>query len=147
RSIHVDSPPSVPSLTTSYVHGTSSVSLLYQTVGQRLDSTVQRWPEREAVVCVQDGIRRTFSQFQQDVDKAAAGLLALGLRPGDRLGVWGPNMYEWILFQFATAKAGIILVSLNTAYQANEVEFALKKVQNATDVAFKSHSLTSLTQS
>uniref|UniRef100_H3C321 Medium-chain acyl-CoA ligase ACSF2, mitochondrial n=1 Tax=Tetraodon nigroviridis TaxID=99883 RepID=H3C321_TETNG len=113
----------------SYVHGTSSVSLLYQTVGQRLDSTVQRWPEREAVVCVQDGIRRTFSQFQQDVDKAAAGLLALGLRPGDRLGVWGPNMYEWILFQFATAKAGIILVSLNTAYQANEVEFALKKVQ------------------
>uniref|UniRef100_H3CF56 Medium-chain acyl-CoA ligase ACSF2, mitochondrial n=1 Tax=Tetraodon nigroviridis TaxID=99883 RepID=H3CF56_TETNG len=63
------------------------------------------------------------------VDKAAAGLLALGLRPGDRLGVWGPNMYEWILFQFATAKAGIILVSLNTAYQANELDFALKKVQ------------------
>eukprot|EP00066_Takifugu_rubripes_P013105 XP_011602371.1 PREDICTED: acyl-CoA synthetase family member 2, mitochondrial-like [Takifugu rubripes] len=129
RSIHVDGPPSVPSLTTSYVHGTSSVSLLYQTVGQRLDSTVQRWPDREAVVCVQDGIRKTFSQFQQDVDKVAAGLLALGLKPGDRLGVWGPNMYEWILFQFATAKAGIILVSLNTAYQANEVDLALKKVQ------------------
>lgn len=63
----MDSPPSVPSLTTSYVHGTSSVSLLYQTVSQSLDSTVQRWPDREAVVYVQDGIRKTFSQFQQDV--------------------------------------------------------------------------------
>uniref|UniRef100_A0A8D0D155 Medium-chain acyl-CoA ligase ACSF2, mitochondrial n=1 Tax=Sander lucioperca TaxID=283035 RepID=A0A8D0D155_SANLU len=105
------------------------MSLLPLTVGQSLDSIVQRWPDREAVVFLQDGIRKTFVQFQQDVDKAAAGLLALGLKRGDRLGVWGPNMYEWILFQFASAKAGIILVSLNTAYQMKEVEFTLKKVQ------------------
>lgn len=59
----------------------------------------------------------------------AAGLLALSLKRGDRLGVWGPNIYEWILFQFASAKAGIILVSLNPAYQVKEVEFTLKKVQ------------------
>ncbi|KAF1379587.1 hypothetical protein PFLUV_G00177590 [Perca fluviatilis] len=110
RSLHVDSPPRKPSLTSSYVHGTSSMSLLPLTVGQSLDSIVQRWPDREAVVFLQDGIRKTFVQFQQDVDKAAAGLLALGLKRGDRLGVWGPNMYEWILFQFASAKAGIILV-------------------------------------
>uniref|UniRef100_A0A8C9YJJ9 Medium-chain acyl-CoA ligase ACSF2, mitochondrial n=1 Tax=Sander lucioperca TaxID=283035 RepID=A0A8C9YJJ9_SANLU len=129
RSLHVDSPPRKPSLTSSYVHGTSSMSLLPLTVGQSLDSIVQRWPDREAVVFLQDGIRKTFVQFQQDVDKAAAGLLALGLKRGDRLGVWGPNMYEWILFQFASAKAGIILVSLNTAYQMKEVEFTLKKVQ------------------
>ncbi|XP_070779058.1 medium-chain acyl-CoA ligase ACSF2, mitochondrial-like [Enoplosus armatus] len=129
RSLHVDSPPHKPSLTSSYVHGTSSVSLLPLTVGQILDSTVQRWPDREAVVFMQDGIRKTFAQFQQDVDKAAAGLLALGLKRGDRLGVWGPNTYEWILFQFASAKAGIILVSLNPAYQVKEVEFTLKKVQ------------------
>ncbi|XP_049418133.1 medium-chain acyl-CoA ligase ACSF2, mitochondrial-like [Epinephelus fuscoguttatus] len=129
RSLHVDTPPNKPSLTTSYVHGTSTIPLLPLTVGQSLDSTVQRWPDREAVAFLQDGIRKTFAQFQQDVDKAAAGLLALGLKRGDRLGVWGPNTYEWILFQFASAKAGIILVSLNPAYQVKEVEFTLKKVQ------------------
>ncbi|XP_042361531.1 medium-chain acyl-CoA ligase ACSF2, mitochondrial-like [Plectropomus leopardus] len=129
QSLHVDSPPLKPSLSSSYVHGTSTFSLLPLTVGQSLDSTVERWPEREAVVFLQDGIRKTFAQFQQDVDKAAAGLLALGLKRGDRLGVWGPNTYEWILFQFASAKAGIILVSLNPAYQVKEVEFTLKKVQ------------------
>ncbi|XP_047199886.1 medium-chain acyl-CoA ligase ACSF2, mitochondrial [Hippoglossus stenolepis] len=129
RSLHVDSPPRTPSLTSSYVHGTSSVSLLSHTVSQSLDATVQRWPDREAVVFLQDGIRKTFAELQQDVDKAAAGLLALGLKRGDRLGVWGPNTYEWILFQFASAKAGIILVSMNPAYQVKEVEFTLKKVQ------------------
>uniref|UniRef100_A0A671Z021 Medium-chain acyl-CoA ligase ACSF2, mitochondrial n=1 Tax=Sparus aurata TaxID=8175 RepID=A0A671Z021_SPAAU len=129
QSLHVDNPPHIPTLTNSYVHGTSSVSLLHLTVSQCLDSTAERWPDREAVVFVQDGIRKTFAQFQQDVDKAAAGLLALGLKRGDRLGVWGPNTYEWILFQFASAKAGIILVSLNPAYQAKEIDFTLKKVQ------------------
>ncbi|XP_029365177.1 acyl-CoA synthetase family member 2, mitochondrial-like isoform X1 [Echeneis naucrates] len=129
RSLHVDSPPQKPSLTTSYVHGTSSFSLLPMTVGQSLDTTVQRFPDREAMIFLEDGIRKTFAQFQQDVDNTAAGLLALGLKRGDRLGVWGPNKYEWILFQFATAKAGIILVSLNPAYQVKEVEFTLKKVQ------------------
>ncbi|XP_029292853.1 acyl-CoA synthetase family member 2, mitochondrial-like [Cottoperca gobio] len=129
RSLHVDSPPLTPSLSSSYVHGTSSISLLPLTVGQSLDSTVERWPDREAVVFLQDGVRKTFAQFQQDVDKAAVGLLALGLKRGDRLGIWGPNTYEWILFQFSTAKAGIILVSLNPAYQVKEVEFTLKKVQ------------------
>uniref|UniRef100_A0A669EH36 Medium-chain acyl-CoA ligase ACSF2, mitochondrial n=1 Tax=Oreochromis niloticus TaxID=8128 RepID=A0A669EH36_ORENI len=122
-------PPQNPSLTTSYVHGTSSFSLLPLTVSQSLDATAQRWPEREAVIFVQDGIQKTFAQFQQDVDKAAAGLLALGLKRGDRLGVWGPNTYQWILFQFASAKAGIILVPLNPAYQVKEVEFTLLKVR------------------
>ncbi|XP_072224481.1 medium-chain acyl-CoA ligase ACSF2, mitochondrial-like [Leuresthes tenuis] len=129
RFVHVDSPPHKPSLTTSYVHGTSSSSLLSLTVGQSLDAIVQHCPDREAVVFLQDGIRKTFAEFQKDVDKAAAGLLALGLKRGDRLGVWGPNIYEWILFQFASAKAGIILVSLNPAYQVEEVAFTLQKVQ------------------
>ncbi|XP_071385863.1 medium-chain acyl-CoA ligase ACSF2, mitochondrial-like [Centroberyx affinis] len=129
RSLHVDSAPHIPTLTSSYVHGTSSISLLPLTVGQSLQIAAERWPDREAVVFLQDGIRKTFAQFQQDVDKAAAGLLALGLKRGDRLGVWGPNTYEWILFQFATAKAGIILVSLNPAYQLRELEFTLRKVQ------------------
>ncbi|KAM4715467.1 medium-chain acyl-CoA ligase ACSF2, mitochondrial [Anableps anableps] len=128
RSFHVDSPPVVPILTTSYVHGTSSTPLLHDTVAEALQKTVERWPDREAVVFLQDGVRKTYAEFQQDVDRAAAGLLALGLSKGDRLGMWGPNTYEWILFQFATAKAGIILVSVNPAYQQMEVEHALQKV-------------------
>ncbi|XP_061079270.1 medium-chain acyl-CoA ligase ACSF2, mitochondrial-like [Conger conger] len=128
-ALHVDSVPSVPEVTTSYVHGTSSRSLLSQTIGQTLQNTAERWPDREAVVFLQDGIRKMFAQFQQEVDQAAAGLLALGLKRGDRLGMWGPNIYEWILVQFATAKAGILLVSVNPAYQLQELEFALRKVQ------------------
>ncbi|CAG5903334.1 unnamed protein product [Menidia menidia] len=128
RWIHVDHPPIEPTLVTSYAHGTASVSMLHHTVGGVLQSTVERWPDREAYVFVEDRVRKTFAQFQQDVDQAAAGLLALGLRRGDRLGIWGPNTYEWILFQFATAKAGIIMVSVNPAYQTQEVEVALRKV-------------------
>ncbi|KAJ4940315.1 hypothetical protein JOQ06_026623 [Pogonophryne albipinna] len=126
--IHVDSPPIIPSLITSYAHGTTTTSLLHSTVGDSLLRTVERFPDREAVAFLQDGVRKTFAQLQKDVDQAAAGLLALGLQKGDRLGMWGPNTYEWILFQFATARAGIILVSVNPAYQLQEVEFALRKV-------------------
>lgn len=127
RWVHVERPPITPSLSLSYVHGTSSVSLLSSTVGDILLGTVERHPDREAMVFL-GGVRKTFQQFQQDVDQAAAGLLALGLQPGDRLGMWGPNSYQWILMQFSTAKAGIILVSVNPAYQVKEAEFALKKV-------------------
>nr|XP_040033074.1 medium-chain acyl-CoA ligase ACSF2, mitochondrial [Gasterosteus aculeatus aculeatus] len=127
RGIHVDSSPITSTLTTSYAHGTSSSSLLNATVGESLLRTVERWPDREAVIFVKDRVRKTFAQLQQDVDQAAAGLLALGLQKGDRLGMWGPNTYEWILFQFATARAGIILVSVNPAYKVQEAEFALRK--------------------
>ncbi|XP_026132125.1 acyl-CoA synthetase family member 2, mitochondrial [Carassius auratus] len=128
-AIHVDSPPSIPTLTTSYAHGISSHSMLFSTVDQCLKHTVERYPDREALVFMQDGMRKTFAQFYQDVEQTAAGLLAVGLKRGDRLGMWGPNIYEWILMQFATAKAGIILVSVNPAYQLQEAEFALRKVQ------------------
>ncbi|XP_068438943.1 medium-chain acyl-CoA ligase ACSF2, mitochondrial [Clinocottus analis] len=126
RGIHVDFPPIVPTLTTSYAHGTSTTPLRYTTVGDSLLQSAERWPDREAVIFSQDRVRKTFAQLQQDVDRAAAGLLALGLQTGDRLGMWGPNTYEWILVQFATARAGIILVSVNPAYQVQEVEFALR---------------------
>ncbi|XP_051980981.1 medium-chain acyl-CoA ligase ACSF2, mitochondrial-like [Xyrauchen texanus] len=128
-AIHIDNPPSIPSLTTSYAHGISDHALLSKTVDQCLQASVERYPDREALVFVQDGIRKTFAQFYQEVEQAAAGLLAVGLKKGDRLGIWGPNIYEWVLMQFATAKAGIILVSVNPAYQLQEVEFALRKVQ------------------
>ncbi|XP_029953450.1 medium-chain acyl-CoA ligase ACSF2, mitochondrial [Salarias fasciatus] len=128
RALHVDYPPIVPTLTTSYVHGTSNTPLLHATVGEMLLKTVERQPDKEALVFSENGVRKTFAQFLQDVDQAAAGLLAMGLKKGDRLGMWGPNTYEWVLFQFATARVGIILVAINPAYQVNEVEFALQKV-------------------
>lgn len=124
----MDSAPTIPTLTSSYVHGTSTTSLLHQTVGECLLKTVERFPDREAVVFLHEGVRKTFAEFLQDVDRAAAGLLAIGLNKGDRLGMWGPNSYEWILFQFATARAGIILVAVNPAYQAQEAEYALRLV-------------------
>ncbi|KAG2460814.1 ACSF2 synthetase, partial [Polypterus senegalus] len=123
-----DHPPVKPVSSCSYIHGTSDVPLLPKTIGQCLDETAERIPDREALVFLKDGIRKTFSQFRQDVDQLAAGLLAIGLKKGDRVGMWGPNTYEWLLLQFATAKAGIILVSVNPAYKTNELEFALRKV-------------------
>ncbi|NWS76757.1 ACSF2 synthetase, partial [Crotophaga sulcirostris] len=112
----------------SYVQGTLDIPLLSKTVGQCLDETVERFPDRDALVFCRDGVRKTFAQFKEEVDQAAAGLLALGLKKGDRLGMWGPNKYEWVLMQFATARAGIILVSVNPAYQALELEFVIRKV-------------------
>ncbi|NXA48630.1 ACSF2 synthetase, partial [Nothocercus julius] len=112
----------------SYVQGTLDIPLLTKTVGQCLDETVQRFPDRDALVFCRDGVRKTFAQFKEEVDQAAAGLLALGLQKGDRLGVWCPNKYEWVLMQFATAQAGIILVSVNPAYQTAELEFVIRKV-------------------
>ncbi|XP_077595374.1 medium-chain acyl-CoA ligase ACSF2, mitochondrial-like [Stigmatopora nigra] len=128
RAIHVDAPPTVPALTTSYAHGTSSFSLLDATVGEALTRAAEAWPDREAAVFAEDGVRKTFGDFHRDVETAASGLLALGLRAGERLGMWGPNTYQWLLFQFATAKAGIIMVSVNPAYRPEEAEFALRKV-------------------
>ncbi|XP_074777883.1 medium-chain acyl-CoA ligase ACSF2, mitochondrial [Athene noctua] len=127
-ALHTGMPSSSHRLTNSYVQGTSDIPLLTRTVGQCLDETAERFPDRHALVFCRDGVRKTFAQFKEEVDQAAAGLLALGLKKGDRLGMWGPNKYEWVLMQFATAQAGIILVSVNPAYQALELEFVLRKV-------------------
>ncbi|KAM5135518.1 medium-chain acyl-CoA ligase ACSF2, mitochondrial [Mantella aurantiaca] len=134
RGIHQGSvllsvaPPQKPVTTTSYVHGNTDIPLTSRTMQQCLWETVQRIPDHEAVVDVHGAKRKTFSQLCKDVETLAAGLLVLGLKKGDRLGMWGPNSYEWIVTQFATAQAGIILVSVNPAYQASEVEYVLRKV-------------------
>uniref|UniRef100_A0A8C8VE17 Medium-chain acyl-CoA ligase ACSF2, mitochondrial n=1 Tax=Pelusios castaneus TaxID=367368 RepID=A0A8C8VE17_9SAUR len=127
-AMHIDVPPIKSVANNSYIQGPVDVPLLTKTVGQCLEETAQRFPDREALVFFRDGVRKTFAQFIQEVDQAAAGLLAVGLTKGDRLGMWGPNKYEWVLMQFATAQAGIILVSVNPAYQAPELEFVIKKV-------------------
>nr|XP_027209125.1 acyl-CoA synthetase family member 2, mitochondrial-like [Penaeus vannamei] len=94
----------------SYVSTPSSEPLLGLSIGQVVDRAERRFGDREAVVSVHQAVRRTFSQVKEESDLVAAGFLAAGLEPGDRLGIWGPNSYEWYLTQFAAAKAGLILV-------------------------------------
>jgi fatty-acyl-CoA synthase len=115
-------------LNRSYVHGPSSAPLIGQTVGSYFDDVVARWPQSEALVSRHQGIRWTYRELKARVDEFAAGLLALGFAPGDRLAVWSPNRWEWTVTQFAAARAGIILVNLNPAYRRSEVEYALNKV-------------------
>jgi len=112
----------------SYVCGTSSVPLLYKTVGVALEDAASRWGDRPALIVRHQNIRWTYRELNEAAERFAAGLLRLGLQPGDRVGIWSPNRYEWVLTQFATAKAGLILVNVNPAYRIAELEFALNKV-------------------
>ncbi|MBO0716137.1 MAG: AMP-binding protein, partial [Rhizobiales bacterium] len=112
----------------SYVHGASDQPLIGKTVGQFFDEVCAKWASRPALIVRQQNVRFTYAQLQQAVDKLAAGLLTLGLNPGDRIGIWSPNNSEWVLTQFATAKAGLILVNINPSYRVAELEYALVKV-------------------
>jgi fatty-acyl-CoA synthase len=112
-------------MTLSYAHGACDEPLLGETIAANLDRTIARVPDAEALVSCHQGIRYTYAEFGQAVDRLAGGLLAAGLRPGDRVGVWGPNRAEWAVVQYATAKIGLILVNINPAYRTNELEYAL----------------------
>ena len=112
----------------SYVCGTSDQPLIYQTIGDAFDGAVERWADREAIVVRHQDIRWTYRQLGEAVDAFAAGLLALDLEPGDRVGIWSPNNVEWVIAQFATAKAGLILVNINPAYRKGELSYTLNKV-------------------
>ena len=111
----------------SYVCGLSQVPLLGETIGAHFDRAAERWPDREALVVRHQNIRWNYAELQRRVDELAAGLLALGMEPGDRVGIWSPNNAEWVLTQFATAKAGLILVTVNPAYRTSELQHALAK--------------------
>jgi fatty-acyl-CoA synthase len=112
-------------LAPSYVHGASGVPLLGETIGQNLDRTAARFPDRDALVSVHQGVRQTWAEFHAAVEEVARGLLALGIEPGDRVGIWSPNNAEWATLQYATAKAGAILVNVNPAYRTSELAYAL----------------------
>ncbi len=112
----------------SYVSGTSDTPLLYKTIGAALDDTTRKFGNRTALVVPHQNIRWTYSELAVRADTVAANLLALGLEPGDRVGLWAPNCAEWIITQFATAKAGLVLVNINPAYRLSELEYALNKV-------------------
>jgi fatty-acyl-CoA synthase len=115
-------------LTQSYVHGASTVPLIGDTIGVYFDAAARRWRDRPALIVRQQTISWTYGELQERVDALAAGLLALGLSPGDRIGIWSPNNAEWVITQFATAKAGLVMVNINPAYRVYELEYALNKV-------------------
>jgi fatty-acyl-CoA synthase len=118
----------IPELRMSYVHGASATALIGDTVGASFDRTVERCPEQTALVVRHQNVRWSYAELRDRVDSFAAGLLAMCLEPGDRVGIWSPNNSEWVITQFATAKAGLILVNINPAYRLAELEYALCKV-------------------
>ena len=117
-----------PSGASSYVSGASTIPLLGETVGANLDRAIARWGDRPALIVRQQGISWSYRELGDRARRLATGLLKLGLRPGDRVGIWSPNNAEWVLTQFATAHAGLILVNINPAYRLTELEYALNKV-------------------
>ncbi len=116
-------------LSRSYYCGTSDEQIIYETIGVYFDRICAQFPTTDALVARHQDIRWTYQELARQVDNLAAGLLALGIEPGDRVGIWGPNSYEWVMVQLATAKIGAIMVCINPAYRTYELEFALNKVE------------------
>ena len=118
-----------PQNNASYVRGDQSAMLAETTVSKFFSQCVAKYGDQNAVVFTQQNIRWTWHQLSERVDDLASGLLAAGIEKGDRVGIWSPNRYEWLLTQFATARVGAILVNINPAYRTHELEHALKKVE------------------
>ena len=112
----------------SYVRGETDAELECVTIPQLFRRAVSRHGPRDAVVFRETGERKSYYEFDREIDALASGLLAMGLEKGDRVGIWSPNRYEWVLTQFATARIGAILVNVNPAYRTRELEYALNKV-------------------
>ena len=111
----------------AYAIGVTDAPLLEETIGSVFDRTVAAHPDREALVVPFQGVRLTYRQLAEQVDRLARGLLGMGLEVGDRVGMWSPNNAEWVYLQFAAAKVGVILVNINPAYQTEELRFALSQ--------------------
>ena len=111
----------------SYVHGTADAPLLGETIGANLGRTVARHPDRDALVVPFQDFRATYREFWDLTTRLARALLARGIARGDRVGIWAPNRYEWIVTQYATARIGAVLVNVNPAYRAHELEYTLSQ--------------------
>ena len=125
--------------TLSYASGPADLPLIGETIGERLEVATDRFGHREALVDVPSGRRWTYTELNADVDRLAAGLLTLGIEHGDRVGIWAPNVPEWVLVQYATAKIGAILVNINPAYQAREAAYVLMQAGIRTLIAAPGH--------
>jgi len=112
----------------SHVVGASEPPLIEYTIGEALARAAQQWPDRLALISVHQGIRWTYRELLRRADRLAAGFLDIGVRPGDRIGIWSPNCAEWTLTQFAAARIGAVLVTINPTYRLSEVEYTLNKV-------------------
>jgi len=119
-------------LSSSYFKGIQSTPLVEQTIGDYFDAIVDNNPGALAVVVAHQNIRLSYKQFQQQINQLAMGLLALGVKPGERVGIWSPNNIQWCLTQFATAKIGAIMVCINPAYRPSELQYALNSVECST---------------
>ena len=111
----------------AHAHGVSDTPLLAETIGANLEATVARVPDEQALVSSHQGVRNTYAEFDRTVSLLARGLLGAGFARGDRVGIWSPNCAEWVLVQYATAKAGVILVNINPAYRTSELAYALEQ--------------------
>src|SRR5262245_51789053 len=109
----------------SYLHGTSLKPLLGETIGANLQRTVERFGDRDALVVRSQGYRATYRELWDQTTTLARALLASGVQPRDRVGIWSPNRFEWVIAQFATARIGAILVNINPAYKTSELQYAL----------------------
>ncbi len=125
-------------MTLSTAEGPTSVPLLDETIPQNLARTVAEHPERDALVSVEQGLRYTYTEFADEVDRVARGLMGIGVAKGDRVGIWSPNYAEWVLVQYATARIGAILVTINPAYRSSELEYVLNQSQISVLVAVES---------
>lgn len=123
----------------SYAHGTGGTALLGDTIGQNLDRAVEAFPEREALVDVVSGRRWTYAEFGAAVDELARGLMASGVAKGDRVGIWAVNCPEWVLVQYATARIGAVMVNINPAYRAHELEYVLNQAGISLLIASLAH--------
>ncbi|GJM00938.1 MAG: AMP-binding protein [Methyloligella sp.] len=127
-NLNTETLSTVPQNNISHVLGRRDLPLIETTIPTLLQDIVARFPDNEAAVFCEQNIRWKYSEFSAAVDALAGGLYRLGFKKGDRLGIWSPNRYEWLLTQFATARLGIVLVNINPAYRVFELEYALNKV-------------------
>ncbi len=125
--------------TESYVRGEDSPPLLEMTIGAALAEAAQRYGTRPALISRQQNVRWTWDELNACAEALAAGFLHYGLESGDRIGIWAPNCAEWALTQFAAAKIGLVLVTINTAYRQAELEYALNRVGCKALVMAKGH--------
>lgn len=111
----------------SYTHGASSIPLRGETIGQNLRQTVLKYPENDALICLEQNYRATYKEFWQQVEEVSKALLGIGVMKGQRLALWAPNRFEWVLMQYATARVGIILVNINPAYRSAELTYVMNQ--------------------